>query len=57
MKTISTRHYRDKLKQQIVTLPTGLKSQKEVYKAASKKAKRDFRGISYDAKTGRTVLT
>ena len=59
MSSISPRHFRDKLKlkPQTVTLAKGLKTWPEVYKAASHKAKRDFRGIKYDIKTGKAILT
>lgn len=41
---------------QTFQLAPGLTKQ-EAYKAASKKARRDFRGCKYDRKTGLVVLT
>lgn len=41
---------------QRMTLPKGL-TPKAAYRAASARAVRDFRGFSYDPKTGRAVLT
>lgn len=38
-----------------VSLKAGL-SKKEAYKAASKKATRDFRGMKYDKETGKCSL-
>lgn len=43
------------LKAQTLTLPKGL-TQKEAWKAAIRKAPRDFRGMKYEKKTGRTKL-
>lgn len=41
---------------QLVTVRKGL-TRKAAYRAASKKAKRDFRGFTYNARTGKARLT
>lgn len=40
----------------VVRLATGL-SRRDAYRAASTRARRDFRGFSYNSRTGRAVLT
>jgi hypothetical protein len=42
--------------QQIYQLETGL-TQREAAYAAAKKARRDWRGMKYDPKTGKVILT